>query len=453
MRALSFFVWVIVIGLSASPRPGVGMNLISAEVQLECVDLLGDLKPLVESVTGNNWPEFQAFKQRLLRKSNPKEFRSIFLKLLHTYQLFESRILKSHLYDGKLVAPLFLRGILIWAETCDDVNRAIEIFFHAYDPEINGPRLGYGDNDLTYFAGRTAWMAQRYDQFRNGGHAAVDLDPSTEDEAAASVALPFDPHARHEAIIALDQFDETSANDLHISFDERTFQVKVDGASSGVYTRLARMNIPVSATPVTPLNLHFNNNRRANFDAVLPKEYWAAKYLARVFPDDQWLGLGDLSTRQFFPLLQERDGYLVHFPRSADFLTVSQVSGRWIFNIRELKFTNPHNQQVDIQRALEQLESTWTGLVRSYGVSAVGSPRLEVVIPRRASRSPDLKNGYALGNYIGATHGTYVDELLYQGNPVVLQVDGYSSRVAVRQLKIEMPEYRQLLKDSGDSQD
>lgn len=439
------FVLVWILGLILAAQNAWSAKSPTADelfAQTECSELLTDFSVQLQEYLLTNAAEYSALKHRVLnapQAPSERDFKLIMLKFVHTFMAFRERIHHSRFYEGKLIADYFLQGVTVWAENYQDLILANEVFYHTYDPQSDGPGASSLDLDLVYFAARMAWVADRYEQFK-GRRLAKPINGSGKHSA-------YDESDRRRSLFELDMFDATNANELNIHCEHRTLRVFIDGDGPYVHQRLRERRIRVEDPPVTSLGLRFNNGRRANLYDIEAPEYWVASYLSRVFSDEIWLGLGDLGVRQFFPLIMKREGYLVRFPRAADFLTVSlhPDNDRRIFNIRELKFASPWTPTVDIQSALEQMESTWVALNTAYGAKEVGIPVLEVLIPRRDSKTGSaFGEGYSMGPEVDYRAGSRLHQLVKDGVPVSLTVDGTSVPIMLREIPMSAADYRRL---------
>jgi len=392
----------------------------------ECHQILAQFEKRVESYLQQNEKEYVALKQRVLNdpKITLETFNLFVLKLVHTFVSFEDRIRNSNRFDGDQVASMFLRGVTIWIEDYDDLVQAVEIFYHfnpyhagsaALDPDA--------DLDLEYFAARMAWLVDQYD-------TAGD---------------------RETALEKLENFDDTNAKELNIIHDHSTGRVTIDHASPAVVTRLTQFGLRPPTIPLTSFKLEFNNRRRFHFfdlRANKKADLWVAQQLARSEPKEWLLGLGDQSVRQFFRIIRITEGYVNRFPFAADFLVLEEdaAPGSYYFKLRELKFSDPGAPNVDIQKALDQLQSSWEGLHDAFGMN-VPVRHLEIIVPEREARlRGSLGYGYRIGNRVrGSLH-----QLMKNGAPVTIMrshnVPHETLPVCIRQIPITAADFRRLSK-------
>ncbi len=462
-KRIRFFLAILALSFSLSsastPLKKVRLGSLTAPQSYaadECARILTGYAELLWNYLEQSADEYQALFYRVVDKGGVKQadFDLIISKLLHTFQGHRARIEGTPYYDGKFAASRFLRGVTIWAESYDDIERAVEQFYLLDRSHAHLTDAPKDDLALAYFAARMAWVADQYDRGAKAGNREWTLE-------------------------RLDDFDETMSNELHTHYDVDTGRVTVrtparrmllrleekgiriygplpsdpqpetsTNPNTGVTVELIQptnsnetFEIPVLDYPIsTKRELKFNNGRLFSFFSLPKSLVWVAQQLAKQYPKEYVLGLDDTSVRQFFHLFRVENGRMSKLPYAADFLSIRWSSAASEFVLRELKFANPHNPNVDIAHALRQLLSSWVGL------SAVYSPdievrELEIVLPKRVARlNGSLGNGYRLGKT--KPGGSRV--LLKDGVPVTLYCKNRMLEVTVRELPLTDDLYRRL---------
>ncbi len=390
-----------------------------------CRDYVGKYQALLVDYFVQNGTEYEAMRKRVLKDARvtPEMFQQYFSKMLSTFEMLHRRIRNSKLYDGEFTASYFLRGATVWINNFNDLFHVTEMFYHHNrSPLSDVPTVDGEDTDLEFFAGGMAYIAYRYDQHHN------------------------QRRARHE----WDDFNNTAAVELRLTNNSETGEVVPDRLSKDTFERLAQDGIIATPEKFSRFGLGFNNNRRFHyFRKVIQADLWAARAVQRNRPEEILLGLGDQSVRLFLRLFRVIEGRLHRFKPTADLLFLEELTpGVFAAHIRELKFYAPWSKVVDVNKALEQLRSTWEGMLDAYG-KEIPILSLEIIVPQRKEwLRGSLGNGYHLGKADQTRRrGEMLNPLHHNNAPVLIDYNNRSIQVYVRQVPISDDRYKEIAAD------
>lgn len=372
------------------------------------------------------------------------------------------------------VLPMFLAGVAIWVYEGKD----LENIWSQLHRNTNIYRTKTEDFiSVEYFVSRMVWLASRYEELQMQQEAEdMETDPT---EAANPVSasleeLPVfedDSYLRRNALIALDSFDELYSTQLRLHWNRSRFSVCQSEPGDMQYDRLQRMGVHFwdpNFGPKSLQHIQLNGGRLSELSDISASDLWFARHLAKVSPNEKFVGFGDKGVRIFFPFIRIIDGRITMFGRSADFATLIPYArsphGMGI-NLYEMKFSSPNTHTIDMDKAHLQLEDSFRGVVDGSiqpdvsrpGILTADIPVLDtqVVIPRRqVTHWRDLGGRYRIGRRLRMEANASIDEVELKNSsgkwePVILTARDrngvvQSRTLTIRQIPITSEHYDQI---------